>query len=322
MLLHLDRVNFAELLRIIGNTSNIDMDILEKDYYVCVVLEQLSQSQNQLKAYFKGGTAIYKKLDEMRRFSEDIDLTVRDDENLSNTQNKKKFEKSAKGYSVDGLVLLPDKTDNRKGSITAFYEYQTVVDYAVSPLRRSGEIQVEATSFTESEPLEECEILPLVYKLANQKQREILQVKYSVKPFSMMIVSLERTFIDKLFAAQKYLADLRDTKLAKPTELAKHLYDIAVLYKEARIKSFLENKDEFRRIEAIRRREEERRAGGVPADVKISGFSFFVENLDSSVIDMFCEMQDKYVLEDKYKISVNDLKTALSYICEAMQNKF
>jgi len=30
MLLHLDRVNFAELLRIIGNTSNTDMDILEK----------------------------------------------------------------------------------------------------------------------------------------------------------------------------------------------------------------------------------------------------------------------------------------------------
>jgi len=131
MRLHLDRENFVELLRIIGNSSKIDMDILKKDYYVCIVLEQLSQSQNELRAYFKGGTALYKKLDEMRRFSEDIDLTVRDDENLSKTQNKKKFERSAKGYSIDGLVLLHDKTDNRKGSITAFYEYQSVVGYAI-----------------------------------------------------------------------------------------------------------------------------------------------------------------------------------------------
>jgi len=320
MRLHLDKNNFAELLRIVGSSYKIDIDILEKDYYVCVVLEQLAQNQDELKAYFKGGTALYKKLDEMRRFSEDIDLTVRDDADSSNTQNKKKFERSAKGYSVDGLVLLPDKTDNRKGTITAFYEYQTIVEYAINPLRRSGEIQVEATSFTESEPLEDCEILPLIYKFANQRQKQILQDNYDVKPFTAQIVKLERTFIDKLFAAQKYLVDLADPALARPTELAKHLYDIAVVFNEMRIKDFLNDTNEIRRIETIRRREEERRTGGVPADVKISSFAFFAGDLDNSVIDIFLEMQNKYVLDDKYKITADELKTALTSIYKALKS--
>jgi hypothetical protein len=318
MNLHLERDNFAELLRIIGNSSKIDIDILEKDYYVCVVLEQLAQRQDELKAYFKGGTALYKKLDEMRRFSEDIDLTVRDDATLSKTQNKKKFELSAKGYSVDGFLLLPDKTDNRKGSITAFYEYQTVVEYVINPLRRSGEIQVETTSFTESEPLEDCEIQPLVYKFANEQQRQVLETRYAVKPFNVQIIKLERTFIDKLFAAQKYMVDMADPKLAKPTELAKHLYDIAVLFKEKRIRDLLTNEAEMKRIEAIRRREEVRRIGGIQADTEIKDFVFLSKTLDSKDIDMFLEMQEKYVLEDRFIIAGEDLKVVLRNIHEAL----
>jgi len=314
MRLHTEENNFIQLLRIISNSSKLDIDILEKDYYVCVVLRQLAQNQNELKAYFKGGTAIYKKLNEMRRFSEDIDLTVGDDENLSNTQNMKKFEKSAKSYSVDGLELLPEKTDNRKGSITAFYKYKTVVEYATNPLRRGGEIQVEATSFTESEPLEECEIFPLIYKFANQQQRQILESNYDVKPFKLSMVKLERTFIDKLFAAQKYYIDFSDRELSKPTELAKHLYDIAVIFEENQIKDFLNDNDEVNRMEAIRRREETRRIGGVPEDIRVCDFAFFGKRLDGAVINIFLEMQDKYVLDDKYKITPKDLEISLAKI--------
>jgi predicted nucleotidyltransferase component of viral defense system len=321
MNLHLDKERFAELLRIIGNSTRIDTDVLEKDYYVCVVLEQLAKNQDDLNAYFKGGTSLYKKLDEMRRFSEDVDLTVRTNENLSNTQNKKVFEKAAKGYSVEGLMLLPDKTDNRKGSITAFYEYQSVVEYIVNPLRRSGEIQVEATSFTESEPLEDCEIMPLVYKYANDLQRQIMGDNYGVRPFNLKTISLERTFIDKLFASQKYLHDMDTPDLSKPNELAKHLYDIAVLSDESRIERFLNDKEEVKRIECIRRREELNRVGGVSADLAMSDFLIFKEELSKSVIDAFLDMQAKYVLADKYRITPTELRNALNKIHEALRSK-
>ncbi len=75
--LHLNKKEFKHLLQNISKRAKIDVDIIEKDYYVCTILKQLSENQNESKAYFKGGTAVYKILDDMNRFSEDIDLTVK-----------------------------------------------------------------------------------------------------------------------------------------------------------------------------------------------------------------------------------------------------
>lgn len=64
------------ILRDTGKSSGVRADILEKDYYVTLFLKELSELQNNgLKAYFKGGTALYKALKATNRFSEDIDLS-------------------------------------------------------------------------------------------------------------------------------------------------------------------------------------------------------------------------------------------------------
>ena len=76
MLLHLNKFEFENFIEIIIEREDIDKDIIEKDYYVCLILKELSKRQDYLKSYFKGGTAVYKILDTMNRFSEDIDLTV------------------------------------------------------------------------------------------------------------------------------------------------------------------------------------------------------------------------------------------------------
>lgn len=53
MYFHLDKENFKSFLDIINSKSNIDIDILEKDYYVCEFLKELPKRQDSLKAYFK-----------------------------------------------------------------------------------------------------------------------------------------------------------------------------------------------------------------------------------------------------------------------------
>ena len=87
-----------ELILKINSRTKIRNDILEKDYYVCTFLKELSSKQKELQAYFKGGTAVYKILDHMNRFSEDIDLTVKVNNNESNNSNKTRLKKSALGY--------------------------------------------------------------------------------------------------------------------------------------------------------------------------------------------------------------------------------
>lgn len=120
---------------------NIDKDIIEKDYYVCLVLKELSQKQEYLKAYFKGGTAVYKILDTMNRFSEDIDLTVKVLTEESNTRNKKRLKESALGYKTQGLELIKEECIDNQGSFTGVYKYTSVYEDNEIPLQRAGKIQ-------------------------------------------------------------------------------------------------------------------------------------------------------------------------------------
>ena len=115
-----------ELILNINNRTGIRNDILEKDYYVCLVLKDLSKKQDKLQAYFKGGTAIYKILDHMNRFSEDIDLTVKVNDNESNNSNRMRLKNSAIGYKIQGLELDKEKTIDKKGSIISFYKYDSI----------------------------------------------------------------------------------------------------------------------------------------------------------------------------------------------------
>ncbi|MGM9684577.1 MAG: nucleotidyl transferase AbiEii/AbiGii toxin family protein [Eubacteriales bacterium] len=87
MNLHLDEDAFKVLINSISTKTGNRADVLEKDYYVVLVLEELSQNQKAgLPAYFKGGTALYKAIKATNRFSEDIDLSVDIRDCVSRTQ--------------------------------------------------------------------------------------------------------------------------------------------------------------------------------------------------------------------------------------------
>lgn len=59
MKLHLDRDAFYTIISTINKSNpNYRVDILEKDYYVCLLLKELTERNNQAYAYFKGGTTL------------------------------------------------------------------------------------------------------------------------------------------------------------------------------------------------------------------------------------------------------------------------
>lgn len=126
MKLHEDKFAFLNIINLIHEDSSIRADILEKDYYVTLLLRELAGKQVTLPAYFKGGTALYKAQKSIRRFSEDIDLTVCID-NCSNSQAKKRLEMATKKYQALPRTSRKDLEDDRKGSITTVYDYTPLV---------------------------------------------------------------------------------------------------------------------------------------------------------------------------------------------------
>ena len=312
MLLHLNKFEFENFIEIIKEREDIDKDIIEKDYYVCLILKELSKRQDYLKAYFKGGTAVYKILDTMNRFSEDIDLTVKVLPEESNTRNKKRLKESALGYEIEGLELIKDECIDNKGSVTGVYQYTSVYEDSEIPLQRAGKIQVESTSFTVSEPTEKYYIEPLIYKLANNKEKKILEEQFDVTKIEIEIINLERRFIDKIFAAEFYY--IRNMY----TDTAKHLYDISVLFNNDKIQKLLNDKDELNKLIDYKRQEEKVRIGGIDEKTAIKDFSYFKLEFSDSLIREFENMQNKYVLNDKYKFSIDQVKEILNKIHRQM----
>ena len=121
MKLHLDKDAFRVLIESIHEKTGYRADVLEKDYYVVLMLEELAAKQAEgLPVYFKGGTALYKALKSTNRFSEDIDLSV-DTRNCSRTQNNKRLEQATKKYTS----LIRDSAAGRtnRSEIIAVYIY-------------------------------------------------------------------------------------------------------------------------------------------------------------------------------------------------------
>lgn len=314
MNLHLNKELFREFIDNLNARTGIDSDIIEKDYYVCTILKDLSKKQDELHAYFKGGTAIYKILDTMNRFSEDIDLTVKILPEQSNTKNKNRLKESALGYKISGLELSKDECIDNKGSVTGIYRYNSIYDINKDPLHRAGIIQVEATSFTVSEPYQKYTIEPLIYKLSNETEKNILETQFEISKFDINIIKLERMFIDKIFAAEFYYI----RKMYK--DVSKHLYDISVLSQNENIEKLLKNKNEMEKLISYKRQEEKIRIGGIDSNTKIKDFNYFKLDFNDELIQEFNNMQYKYVLDDKYKITMDYTKNVILEIYNFIKN--
>lgn len=316
MKLHLDRSAFGVLLDAVHLQSGIREDVLEKDYYVTLVLKELSVKQQEgLPAYFKGGTALYKALKMINRFSEDIDLSV-DTRECNKSQSNKRLENATKKYSV----LSRDREEGRtnKSEIIAVYYYEPITVYDENDaLQRFGRLKIEATSFTISEPVESMEIAPMLYNYATDEQKAILESQYDVKPFPILTISLERAFIDKLFAAEAYTRASEDPHRA--FEAAKHVYDLAVMSKLPRIQKLYENNYLMTHLLDIRMEEESGRLDGIPG-IAPQEFSFFTSIADNrDVMKAYDTMQNQYVLREKYRIPYADAVNSIAEIYEVLQ---
>ncbi len=316
MKLHEDVKAFRVLINDIHDRTGYRLDVLEKDYYVVLMLEELAKMQKEgLPAYFKGGTALYKALHTTNRFSEDIDLSV-DTRDCSRTQNDKRLEKAAKRYT--SLERNATEGVTNRSEVISVYSYKPVTDYDKDDaLQRFGKLKIEATSFTISESVTSMEVAAMIYELATEDQKHILEDMYEVRPFMVQTITLERIFVDKLFAAEAYVrkAEVK----GRAFEAAKHIYDLAVMSKLSQIKKLLDNEEPLDRLLNIRMKEELGRLDGVPG-VAPKEFTFFDDISDNKlVISAYETMQRQYVLRECDRIPHDDAIEALEGIRRALK---
>lgn len=276
MRLHEDINAFRVLIDDIQKRTGYRSDVLEKDYYVVLILEELAGLQAEgLPAYFKGGTALYKALHTTNRFSEVISV-----------------------YSYVPITVY-DKDD---------------------VLQRFGKLKIEATSFTISEPVEKLEISAMIYELATEEQKKILETRYDVKPFFVLTITLERIFVDKLFAAEAYVR--KSETEGRAFEAAKHIYDLSVMGGLAQIRKLMEDEGQMERLLSIRMMEELKRLDGIPGVAPID-FTFFDSVVTNKEVRNAYEiMQRQYVFRECDQIPYDGAVKALADIRDCLNDNY
>lgn len=311
MKLHEDKNAFRVLLEHIHMRTGYRTDVLEKDYYVVLMLHELAEKQKAgLPAYFKGGTALYKALKTTNRFSEDIDLSV-DTRGCSRSQNDRRLEQSAKKYTSLDRDASAGRTN--RSEVISIFTYEPVTAYdAGDALQRFGKLKIEATSFTISDPTASLEIAPMLYDLASESEQKILREQYDVAPFPIMTITLERIFIDKLFAAEAYAR--RSAEPQRAFEAAKHIYDLSVMIGQPIIQSLLADDALIKKLLDIRIEEEAGRLDGIPG-VMPGEFTFFeTAPSNNAVRNAYAVMQAQYVLRPEDRIEYDSATAGLREI--------
>lgn len=159
-------------------------------------------------------------------------------------------------------------------------------------------VKVEGTSFTVSEPFTPLEIEPILYTYATEEQRNILQSQYNVAPFMINTIRLERIFADKIFAAEFYY----ERKMY--FDVAKHLYDVSVMFDLEQIQEMIQNQQTFLEMLGYKRLEETRRTGSDLAEKKFSDFQLLRGFSDNEALRKdYQNMQRNYVFAEEDALS-------------------
>ena len=304
--LHNDTEAFRTLITQISYEQAILPEIIEKDYFVTLMLQEIAEKQKSYEVFFKGGTALYKALKSINRFSEDIDLTFNDRNFESKTAKKSALKRVTSEYASLAINLEDVESISGSGSRTSIYTYSTLFAIDVfkdDVLNRIGKLKIETTSFTTSSPATVYEIEPILYTYAREGYRRLLKENYDVEPFMINCISIERIFVDKLFAIEDYYLGSQANHLI---EISKHMYDVYQLYSLSEIKQFIQSYDRMKEVVEIKEEEQLRRKEAKTHGKMIAQFKYFDGIANAEVRDSFESMQQMYIFKNEFRISFED----------------
>ena len=214
MNLHKNHQEFYETLLVLGDRLHTSPAIIEKDYYVTMFLEALSKRVPNL--IFKGGTSLSKCHKIINRFSEDIDLTL--DAKSQTRGNKRNLNHEVIEVCHKlGLELVNEAEIRSRGDYNR-YEIKYPILFNGAGIKQY--LLVETVFMIKSFPDEMKTATSMIYDFWKEIEDEEAIEEYEMKPFDIRVQTLERTFIDKVFALCDYAVS-NDTK-----GYSRHIYDL------------------------------------------------------------------------------------------------
>lgn len=232
MLLHNDKELFREVVISTAEELGLVVPIVEKDYYVTMILKKLSRECPE--CVFKGGTSLSKCHHVIDRFSEDIDIAFSN--KLSQGKRKHLKNNTIAGISdVLGMPILDwENARSRRDYNCYTFSYDPLEGYVTEGRLIQG-VKMEVSLASLAFPTVKLPVESYVYRYLMRQNIDIIE-EFDLYPFLMNVQGIERTLADKVFAICDYYLQ------GKTKRYSRHIYDIHMLL------SVVELNDEFKSL--------------------------------------------------------------------------
>lgn len=218
------QTEWKEIIETVARELGRSEQMVEKDTIQSMFLFELAKSE--LPFVFKGGTSLSKTYNLIERFSEDIDLSM----NRRPIQSERVKSKEVIIEIAENLGLVLSNSEEIKSR----YDYNKYVFkydslFSVIPL----EIIIETSYYQSVYPVDKHVVGSFVGKFCIDRNI-ILPVPFEAAEVMMNVQSVERTFVDKVFAVCDYkIQNMQDRD-------SRHLYDICKLLREVELNEELD----------------------------------------------------------------------------------
>lgn len=210
------QAEWKEIIETVARELGRSEQMVEKDTIQSIFLFELAKSE--LPFVFKGGTSLSKVYNLIDRFSEDIDLSM----NRRPTQSERVKSKELIIEIAENLGLVlsnPEEIKSRYDYNKYVFKYDSL--FSVIPL----EIIIETSYYQSVYPVDKHVVGSFVGRFCLDRNI-ILPVPFEAAEVMMNVQSIERTFVDKVFAVCDYkIQNMQDRD-------SRHLYDICKLLQE------------------------------------------------------------------------------------------
>ena len=229
---------------VVAADLNVMPQLIEKDFWVCWILKilfSLPQSGGHLT--FKGGTSLSKCYDVIRRFSEDVDISIErrflsrgasiePDKDLSNKENKRRLERlqlACKEKISSTLIpelrksiatILTDKKNwelelDLKDALgqTVLFAFPHAFTSSVEKYVKAA-VKIEFGSRADNWPIENMTVFPYVANVSGD---------VNIKGAPVRVLAAERTFWEK--ATILHMINNYPKGKNVPPRMSRHYYD-------------------------------------------------------------------------------------------------
>ena len=218
-MLHKDREIFEDILLRVSSEYDIDAAIIEKDYYVTLLLKNIAGLVPDI--IFKGGTSLSKCYRLIERFSEDIDLSIFEEVKPPESKRRRLKEGILKAIETSELTL------ENSGDIRSRRDFNRYIIAYPSVFTSSAvksKLIVETAVFTGIYPTEVKDVGNYIFDFLSKNNALGFVDTDTIRPFPIKVQKPERTFVDKVFALCDYHL------VASHEQHSRHIYDIYRLF--------------------------------------------------------------------------------------------